>query len=77
LELNLLVLRGRVQLDQSIPPGVKARILEQIDTRTFETHLYISPSSNIPEGRLNVFPDVLGRPLDAVYILPETPAARD
>src|SRR5690606_12716176 len=73
LVTNLTVLRQNVLNDPNIPRDVKDRILEQIDTRSFETHLYISPTTTIPEGLLDVFQSILGRPLDAIYILPETP----
>jgi hypothetical protein len=71
LVTNLTVLRRNVLNDPNIPPDVKDNILRQIDTRTFETHLYVSPSTTIREGSLDVFQDILSRPLDAIYVLPE------
>ncbi len=68
---NLTVLRRNVLNDPNIPPDIKDNILQQIDTRSFETHLYISPTTTIPHGTLDVFPNIIGRPLDAIYILPE------
>lgn len=77
LETNLDVVRARVEMDETIPDSVRASILRQIDERSFETHLYLAPNTNIPSGRLDVYQEVLGRPLDAIYILPEAPPARD
>ena len=77
LELNLRVLRDNVSQDMTIPRSVRDDIIRQIDARSFETQLYLSPTSNIPNGRLDVFTTHLGRPLDAIYILPEAPPARD
>lgn len=77
LELNLEVLIQRIRADVSIPDHVKDDLIRQVETRTFETQLYISPTSSIPMERLNVFQEMLGRPLDAIYILPENLAARN
>lgn len=77
LELNLEVLRDSIRTDTRIPEDVKIDLLRQIDSRTFATHLYISPSSSIPEGRLDIYQEILGKPLDAVYILPEELPARN
>lgn len=71
LELNLEVLRTSIRLDPSIPEATKLELLRQIDSRTFETQLYVSPTSTIPQGRLDVYQQMLDRPLDAIYILPE------
>lgn len=76
LDTNLRVLADRIEGDPSIPRHVKDDLLEQIETRSFETQLHVSPTSTIPNSRLDVFEEMLGRPLDAIYILPEELAAR-
>ena len=77
LETNLGVVRARVEMDETIPEGVRASLLRQIDERSFETHLYLAPNTNVPTRHLDVYQEMLGRPLDAIYILPEAPPARD
>ena len=77
LDLNLRVLRERVERDLSIPDDVKQSIVRQIDTRSFETHLYIPPRTTIRARDLDIFQEALGRPLDAIYILPEELPALD
>lgn len=71
LDLNLWVVKQRVEHDPTIPEHIKEKIFDQIENRTFETHLYVPPTTTIPSGYLDVFPELLGRPLDAIYILPE------
>src|SRR5690606_33133871 len=55
LDTNLRVLADRIEGDPSIPRHVKDDLLEQIETRSFETQLHVSQTSTIPNSRLDVF----------------------
>jgi hypothetical protein len=63
-----------VEADATLSPTMRRDILRQIDNRTFETELFLAPGGTVPAGRLDVFQDNLGRPLDRVIVLPESSA---
>jgi len=73
LELNLAKLRELVEQDRSLSVEMRRNVLRQIDNRTFETELFLAPKGNVPDPKLDVLQDRLGRPLDRVIVLPEGP----
>jgi len=69
LSQNLSVLQKSIDVS-TLPRDVKDQLTGQIKNRTFETQLFVGPTSNVNVGDLDFLRSVTGNPVKNVVVLP-------
>ncbi|SOD25343.1 filamentous hemagglutinin [Variovorax sp. YR752] len=73
LNRNLAQLRAKIESDATIPDNAREAALEQIDNKTFQTQLFLGPTSNPSQAALDAMRSATGgrTSVTSVVVLPK------